>query len=307
MPNGLFRAFDPDIYYIKTKDRDSFIMKTKVSWKHFFLLNLGSLLMAVGVYFFKFPNNFSFGGVTGLAVIISKLFAIMPGDFSFIANMTLLGIGFLFLGKSFAAQTAYTSILVSALISMFEHFLPLSGPLTDDALLELIFAIALPAAGSAILFNIGASSGGTDVIAMLLKKYTSINIGNALLATDALLVVGSFLIFDVKTGLFSVLGLTVKSFLVDSIIENINLCKYFNVVCTEKGPICDFIVNDLHRSATVCEATGAFTGTHKYIVFTVLNRMEAVKLRNYIRTADPSAFILITNTSEIIGKGFHSI
>ena len=282
-------------------------MNTKFSSKNFLLLNLGAFLMAIGVYFFKFPNNFSFGGVTGLAVIISKLFPITPGDFSFIANMALLVIGLFFLGKTFAVQTAYTSIVVSFAISTLERILPLTGPLTDDPLLELVFAIALPAAGSAILFNIGASSGGTDVIAMLLKKYTSINIGNALLATDAILVIGSFLVFDVKTGLFSVLGLTVKSFLVDSIIENINLCKYFNVVCTEKGPICDFIVNDLHRSATVCEATGAFTGTHKYIVFTVLNRMEAVKLRNFIRTADPSAFILITNTSEIIGKGFHSV
>ena len=282
-------------------------MNTKFSSKNFLLLNLGAFLMAIGVYFFKFPNNFSFGGVTGLAVIISKLFPITPGDFSFIANMALLVIGLFFLGKTFAVQTAYTSIVVSFAISTLERILPLTGPLTDDPLLELVFAIALPAAGSAILFNIGASSGGTDVIAMLLKKYTSINIGNALLATDAILVIGSFLVFDVKTGLFSVLGLTVKSFLVDSIIENINLCKYFNVVCTEKGPICDFIVNDLHRSATVCEATGAFTGTHKYIVFTVLNRMEAVKLRNFIRTTDPSAFILITNTSEIIGKGFHSV
>lgn len=282
-------------------------MDSKFSTKNFLLLNLGTFLMAIGVYFFKFPNNFSFGGITGLAVIISKLFTITPGDFSFAANMTLLVIGLFFLGKKFAVQTAYTSIVLSVTISLLERAVPLYGPLTDDALLELVFAIALPAAGSAILFNIGASSGGTDVIAMLLKKYTSINIGNALLATDAILVIGSFLVFDVKTGLFSVLGLTVKSFLVDSIIENINLCKYFNVVCSNKEPICDFIVNDLHRSATVCEATGAFTGSHKYIVFTVLNRMEAIKLRNYIRTADPTAFILITNTSEIIGKGFHSV
>lgn len=282
-------------------------METKFSAKHFLLLTFGTFLSATGIYFFKFPNNFSFGGVTGLAVIINKLFPISAGDFSFVANMTLLVIGFFILGKKFAAQTAYTSTLLSVSISVLERVVPLNGPLTDDPLLELIFAIALPAAGSAILFNIGASSGGTDVIAMLLKKFTSINIGNALLATDAILVLGSFLVFDIKTGLFSVLGLTVKSFLVDTIIENINLCKYFNVVCTESDPICDFIVNDLHRSATVCEATGAFSGTHKYIVFTVLNRMEAIKLRNYIRTADPTAFILITNTSEIIGKGFHSV
>lgn len=275
--------------------------------KEFFLLTFSTIIMAVGVYFFKFPNNFTFGGVTGLAVLIGKVFTLSAGDYTFIINMVLLLVGLIFLGKSFAAKTAYTSILLSVAISALERIFPLQHPLTNEPLLELVFAITLPAFGSAILFNIGASSGGTDIIAMLLKKYTSINIGNALLATDVLITAFSFLIFDVQTGLFSLLGLTIKSLLVDSVIESINMCKYFNVVCKEPEPICDFIVNTLHRSATICEAKGAFTQNQKYIVFTVLNRQEAVKLRMFIKATDSTAFILITNTSEIIGKGFHTV
>ncbi|MSS64437.1 YitT family protein [Velocimicrobium porci] len=282
-------------------------MITKNSLKEFWLMTFSTLIMAVGIYFFKFPNNFTFGGVTGLAVLIGNVFSLSAGDYTFIINMALLIIGLIFLGKGFAAKTAYTSILLSVTISGFERLVPLKQPLTDEPLLELVFAIALPAFGSAILFNIGASSGGTDVIAMLLKKYTSINIGNALLVTDILITLCSFFIFDVKTGLFSVLGLTIKSLLVDSVIESINLCKYFNVVCKEPEPICDFIVNELNRSATICEAEGAFSHGHKYIVFTVLNRQEAIKLRMFIKSTDPTAFILITNTSEIIGKGFHNV
>ena len=148
----------------------------------------GELVMAVGIYFFKFSNNFTFGGITGLAVLVAKSGAISAGDFSFVANMVLLIIGFFVLGRKFAAKTAYSSILLSVALSGLERICPLSHPLTDQPLLELIFAIALPSIGSAVLFNIGASSGGTDIIALILKKYTSVNIGTALFFADLLAV-----------------------------------------------------------------------------------------------------------------------
>lgn len=276
-------------------------------FKNFLIMTLSTLLMAVGVYFFKFPNNFTFGGVTGYAPLVAKTGVMSAGDFSFVANMVLLVIGLIFLGREFATKTAYTSILLSVTISTLERVMPLTEPLTNEPILELVFAIALPAIGSAILFNMNASSGGTDVIAMLFKKYTSVNIGNALIASDVIVVILAFLIFDIKTALFSLLGLTIKAFMVDGVIEGINLCKYFNIVCDHPEPICDFIVNELNRSATISECTGAFSGGQKYIVFAVMGRSEAVRLRNYIRSIDEHAFILITNTSEIVGKGFHSI
>lgn len=279
----------------------------KISLKDFWWLTFSTLLIAVGIYFFKFPNNFTFGGVTGLAVLVAKTGWISAGDFTFIVNMILLFIGFLFFGKRFGIKTAYTSTLLSVSLSVLERIFPLEGPLTDEPLLELCFAIALPAIGSAILFNMEASSGGTDILAMLLKKYTSIDIGKGVFLSDLVIcIIGCFL-FDIKTGLFSFLGLTIKSFMVDTVIESMNRCKYFNVVCNKQAEICDYIVHDLCRSATYCEAKGAFTGQHRFIIFTVLTPHEAVRLRNYIKSVDSSAFILISNTSEIIGKGFHSI
>ena len=279
--------------------------KTKI--KEFLLLTFSTLLIAVGIYFFKFPNNFTFGGVTGLAVLVAKTGLINASDFTFIINMVLLLMGFLVFGRKFGIKTTYTSILLSLSLSLLERIYPMNAPFTDEPMLELCFAIALPALGSAILFNIGASSGGTDIIAMVLKKYTNVNIGKGLLLSDLLITAAGCFVFDIKTGLFSFLGLTIKSFMVDGVIESINLCKYFNVVCNKPEPICDYIVHELNRSATVCEAKGAFTGKHKYIVFTVMGRHEAVLLRTYIRQIDPDAFILISSTSEIVGKGFHSI
>ena len=274
--------------------------------KNFALLTGSTLLIAIGTYFFKFTNNFTFGGITGLAVLVAKSGFISAGDFNFIVNMLLLLLGFLILGKNFAAKTAYCSILLSVALSLLERICPMDGPLTDQPMLELAFAIALPALGSAVLFNIGSSSGGTDIIAMILKKYTSIDIGKALLATDFLIALAGCFVFGIETGLYSFLGLAVRSSMVDGFIESLNLSKYFIVVCSTPEPICHFINDELHRSATIVDAKGAFSGEQKYLVLTVLNRFQAVRLRNYIKTEAPDAFLLISNTSEIIGKGFHS-
>lgn len=271
------------------------------------MMTAATFIMAVGIYFFKFTNNFTFGGITGLAVLVAKSGIISASDFSFVANMLLLLLGAVILGRKFVAKTAYCSVLLSVLLSGFERVWPMSHPFTDEPLLEVVFAIVLPAFGSAILFNIGASSGGTDIVAMILRKYSSIDIGRALMLSDVAVTVAGFFVFNVEVGLYSCLGLAFRSVLVDSFIESLNLSKYFNVFCSRPDVICDFIVHELNRSATICEGHGAFTGAQKHIIFTALNRHQAVLLRNFIRKEDPSAFILISNTSEIIGKGFHSV
>ena len=280
-------------------------MKSKL--KNFSLLTISTLIMAVGIYFFKFANNFTFGGITGIAVLVAKFLPISASDFSFVVNILLLIIGWIVLGKSFAEKTAYSTILLSVSLSLLERIYPMSHPLTNEPLLELIFAILLPALGSAILFNIGASSGGTDVIAMILKKYTSVDIGKGLMISDLIFTLAGFLVFNVKTGLYSLIGLIMRSALIDNFIESFNRSKYFHVVTSNATCICDFIQNDLQRGATIVNATGAFTGDDKYIILTVLSPSQAVKLRNFIKEHDPKAFLLVSNTSEIIGKGFHSV
>ena len=263
--------------------------------------------MAVGIYFFKFPNNFTFGGVTGLAVVVSQVMPISPSTVNFIVNLVLLLLGFLFLGKGFGVRTVYSSMLLSVALSGMEYLWPLDKPLTDDPLLELIFAIVLPGLGSAILFNIGASSGGTDVVAMILKKFTSVNIGNALLLSDLLITLSAFFIFDIKTFLFSMLGLFSKSLVIDNVIESINLCKFFSIVTSKPNQICKFIIEDLKRSSTVLDGEGAYSHQDRKVVLTAVRRGEAVRLRQKCKEIDPHSFMFITNTSEIIGKGFHSV
>ncbi len=278
--------------------------KKQILWEYI-LLSFGTALVALGNYFFKFPNNFSTGGVTGLAVLLSSLFPNASSSvISAVINTLFLLLGFLILKRGFGVRTIYCSLLFSTLLYGLEWLIPLDHPLSDQKLLELFFAVILPAFGSAIIFNLQGSTGGTDILAMILKKYTNLDIGIALMYVDVLIVLSTFLVFDVETGLFSTLGLILKSVVVDSVIESLNRRKSFILVTACPKEVCAFITHKLNRSATFWEAQGAYSQQEKWVVLTALSRTQAVVLRRYLRELDPHAFMLITNSSEIFGKGF---
>lgn len=283
-------------------------MDTKKSFigfiKEYTLLTIASVLMIISTWLFKYPNNFTFGGITGLSIVLSKIFEVSASTLNLAMNIILLVIGFMVLGKVFAGKTLYVTILSTVGLSFLDTVAPIEEPLTDEPVIELLFAVAIPAVASAILFNMDASSGGTDIVAMLLKKYTTMEIGTAIFAVDILITISAFLVFDFETGLYSVTGLFAKTLIMDGAIENMNLCKYFTIITTNPKPICDFIHNELHRSATIYKAEGAYSHTEKNIVLVVLKRSQAVRLRRFIKDVEPTAFMMITNSSEIIGKGF---
>ena len=278
---------------------------SKEQVKEYAMLTLGTTLMAIGIYFFKFPNHFSTGGVSGIAIILATYLPnLSPGALVFMINQVLLVAGFFLFGRSFGLRTAYASILMSGMIWLLEVMLPLGKPLTTQPLLELVFSVALPAVGSAILFNLQASSGGTDIVAMILKKHSTVNIGNCLLCVDFVITLAACFAFGIETGLFSMLGLMAKAVIVDTVLENIKIHKCFQIITTKPDDIIAFVVKNIGRGATALKGEGAYTHENKTVILTVVNRSQALKLRQFAKEVDPSCFILITNTGEIIGKGF---
>ena len=274
--------------------------------RQYVLITLSISIMTVGVYFFKFPNNFVFGGVTGTAALVAKLTPMSASAFSSAANIVLLVVGFIFLGREFAMTTGYASLVMSAELMVLEKVCPLSGPLSDQPMLDLIFAIALPAIASALLFNVGASSGGTDVIALIVEKYTHIHsIAAALFLTDLSMVVAACFVFDLYTALYSFVGLTVKSLVIDAVLEKIKMCKAILIVCDEKDPICDFVMRKLVRGATYTPCFGAYTNKPHYIIYTTLTRHEADLLQDFIHKEHLNAFMSMLSTTEVFGKGFN--
>ena len=250
------------------------------SARQFVIMTLGTVLLTAGVYFFKIPNGFSTGGVSGIGTI---------------------------LGSITGAKTVYCSMLFSALTWILEDVFPMSAPFTDDSFLELIYAMLLTSIGAAMIFNSNASSGGTDIVALILKKYTRTDVGRALLAADFTVAAASFFVFSVKIGLYSMLGLFMKAFLVDSVIESLNSCKYFVVITTHGEEIAQYILKEIHHGATVTDAVGGYTHEKKQMVHTVCKRIEAIKLRAKVVSIDPHAFVIVSTSSDIIGRGFRSV
>ena len=277
---------------------------TRESLVNFGLLTLSSLLIVLGTWLFKYPNNFTFGGITGLSIVLSKALGVSASSLNLIMNIILIVIGIIVLGRDFAGKTIYVCVLSTVGISIMDKLFPILEPITNEPMLEFIFAVGVPGVASAILFNMDASSGGTDIAAMIVQKYSTLEIGSAIFVVDLIIAVSAFFVFDFQTGLFSITGLLAKTLVIDSAIENFNLCKYFTIVTTNPEPICEYIQQSLHRSATIYKAEGAYSHKEKSIILTVMKRSQAVRLRRHVKTVDPSAFIMITNSSEIIGKGF---
>ena len=270
----------------------------------YIIITFAVVLMDVGIYVFKFPNNFSFGGVSGMAVVFSHFIPMTSAQINLVINLILLVIGFVILGRDFGVKTAYVTVVSSLLLNVFEKAFPMDRALTGNIMLELCFAILLPAIAAALLFFENASGGGTDIIAMIIKKYSTMNISTALLLCDLLIVVMAFFDFDTLTGLCSILGLMAKTLVIDKVIERMKLNKFFTIVCDYPEPICDFITEELGHTATTYHAEGAYSHTPRTVILTVVDVNQAILLQRFIKKNEPTAFSTVTKSSEIIGKGF---
>lgn len=275
---------------------------------HFLLLNAGLLIYALTLNFFFTPNHFVFGGTTGLSIILASLFpGVEVSVFMWVSNAVLVALGCVFLGRSVMGWTIYSSFALSLFCSIFEWLCPVTAPLTTDPLLELCFAVLLPAFASGLIFNIGASTGGTEIVAMILQKYFGFEIGRALLLSDLGIVLWAAWLFGPATGLYCILGLAARCTVVDTAIESLNLRKVCTVISCKPAEVREFILHTLNRAATEQQVTGAYTHENKTSIVVVLTRHQAMQLRDFLRHTDPSAFLTIVSSSEIIGKGFRSI
>jgi len=268
------------------------------------LITVGCLALVIGNYFFKFPNNFVFGGVTGIAVLVADVTPLSVATINLVLNALLLILAFLLLGGKFGLKTFYATALMTVSFSVLETVAPMPAPFTDQIMLEFFIAILLTAVGSAILFHCEASGGGTDILAMILKKYTGAEIGIMVFISDIIIVMASFLVFDIETALFSSFGLLVKALVIDNSIARINQAKMVNIICDHPQPICDFILKTLDKGATVLKAEGAFSHHEKFVIMSVMKNKHEIKLRRFLKEHEPCAFVWVSHSSNIFGKGF---
>lgn len=269
---------------------------------------VGALFIAIGLYFFWAPSDLAAGGVSGLSIIVKSLLPSVPiGIIMFILDMIMFMIGFAMLGKSFGVRSLICSISVSGIMTIMEWIWPNWSAISEDQIILLLFGAFFIALGQAIVFNVDASSGGTDIIAKIITKYTHLNIGTALMIADMVVVLLATSIFGLEKGLYAALGVIIVTNLIDYIIEGFNVQKYIVVIPSsrENGEtINQYILNELDRGTTIYSAEGGYSGKEKMVITTVMDRKQFVELKNKIMTVDSTAFMTVQNMHEVVGEGF---
>ena len=299
----------------------AFLTKEKLFTKRWFvdygLISVGSFIMAVGFVFFITPHKIVPGGIYGLGIIVYYMtigMALWPdgfpiGLFNLLVNIPLTYFGIKLLGSRFGTKTIYgfvsSSIFMDGITWMREIG---DAPLVNDVLLSCIFGGVLTGIGLGLIFKARATSGGSDIIAMVITRYTRIPIGQMLIWVDSAIVLVALAAFkDWQIPLYSMIVIYITGRAVDLILEGANYNKALIIISDKHEDIRDKIINDLARGGTYLKGTGMYTNTEKNIIFTVVSRREVAVLEDHINQIDPQAFITIMDASEILGEGFQSL
>ena len=217
-------------------------------------------------------------------------------------NAALLVVGFLVIGKEFGAKTIYTSIMLPVFLFVFEHVAPNNKSFTDDILLDTITYILVVSVGLAMLFNANASSGGLDIAAKVLSKFTHIEIGKAMTITGMCVAISSILVYDTKVVVLSILGTYANGIVIDNFISGFNRRKRVCILTDRYEEVLDFIGNTLHRGVTLYTATGGYDKKVRTEIQTILTQNEYGKLLEHMHEEDMKAFVTVSTVNEVIGE-----
>lgn len=269
---------------------------------------LGSLAVAIGIYYFWAPAQFAAGGISGLAIVIQSLMPKVPISFIvFGLDILMFLIGFIVLGASFGVKSITSSISIALTMRLFEMVTPEVPMLSGDHLVILIFGSLFISFGQAVIFNQEASSGGTDIIAKIISKYAHINIATSLLIADMAVVLLAISIFGIEKGLYAALGVLMTTTMIDYFISGFSVEKYVVIIPTNEEVtelVSKYILDILERGATKYQAEGAYSKANKIVITTVVDRRQFILLKQYVSEIDPSAFVTVQNLHEVMGEGF---
>jgi len=281
------------------------------------LIIIGSFILAAGFVYFITPYKIVPGGVYGISIVIHYMtkgvFDFAPeglpiGTMALIMNVPLTIIGIRLLGPKFGVKTIVGFILSSVFIDLLTFFWGDVPLVTDDALLSSIFGGVLVGFGLGLIFKAKATSGGSDIVAMIIAKYTRLPLGQLLIIVDSVIVLFGLAVFrDWKIPLYSWIVIFITGKVIDMVLEGISYDKTLFIVSDKFEEIRDRIINDLNRGGTYIPGKGMYNGADKTIIFTVVNRREMALLEEYISQIDPEAFVTVIEAKEILGYGFKSL
>ena len=256
-------------------------------------------IVAAAVYFFLVPSHASVSSISGLGIVLSNFVLLPLSAITMVLNTVLLIIGFFTCGKEFGAKTVYTSVMLSVFLGLYERLFPDAGSMTGSQELDVLCYILVVSIGLSILFNRNASSGGLDIVAMIMNKYLHMELGKAMSLSGMCVALSAALVYDKKTVVLSILGTYFNGIVLDHFIFDNSIKRRVCIITEKEEALRQFIINDLHSGATMYEAIGAYNFEKHNEIITIVDKGEYQKLMNFINREDPKAFVTIYNVSSV--------
>lgn len=273
--------------------------------RRFLLITFGVFLVSLGIYYLWIPATVAPGGVTSIMVVVQTIFPNLDVSQSITAiNVVLVIIGFIVFGRGFGGYTTYSSLLLSGLTILYENVFPLKEPLVDSILLATIFGGVVVGIGLGIVFNENASTGGTDIIAKIVTKFSALQISKSVFVTDAFFTIIAISQIGIEKGLYSIIGIYASTVAMEMATEGIKNKIELKIISNKFDEINTYLNKEIGRGTTIFMAEGGFSSNEKKMIYTVLSRSEYIKAREYIEMTDPSAFVIISSVNEVVGEGF---
>ena len=299
----------------------------------YLLLILGSALFAVGDVMFVNPYLMAPGGTYGLSNVLNTVWPWKIAFYAICMDIPLLIIGTLILGPKFGVKTVVSTLLIFAFTFLLEsvwgynpvihdgaivanpiegrnmvEILNNGGWFVPDYFLNTVVAGLIYGVAIGLIFRSGATSGGSDIISMILHKYTKISLGTLVLIVDSCITLTTFIAFgDIRLPIYSIILIFIESKVIDLVVEGIKSYKTAFIVTDKLDEVKDYILNDMHRGGTCITGEGLYNGTERKMIYVTMERADFVKLRANLRRLDPMAFVNVIESSEIMGKGFKAL
>lgn len=287
---------------------------TKTTIKQWIYIFVGAFLISAAFVLFINPYKIVPGGVYGAGVVFHYLFpSIQVGTFGLMLDVPLLLISFLLFGGKFGAKTIAAALSIPVIMDSMTYMIGenaetmLSGTinLTNDVLLACLFGGVIMGLGLSCILKSHATSGGTDIIAMIVSKYMKMPISRALMIVDSVVVLfGLIVLGDWKVPLYSLVTIFVTTKVIDFILEGGSNDKLLFILSEKHKDIRDYILNDMGRGGTIIKSAGMYTDAPKEMIFVVISRSEMPSLQDMVRKTDPAAFVIVVNAHETLGDGF---
>ena len=277
------------------------VIKQKIRVKELIEFIIGCFLVALAFNLFMSPNNLVAGGVSGFSLILKHFFGLNPSTIISVANILLIILSFLVLGKEKTKMTILGSILFPIFVSLTEHLSTYISFKESEMILIAVFGGVLQGLGAGLIFRAGYSTGGTDILNMIVSKIFKISLGNSMFFTDGTIIVIGAFVFGFNHLMYSLIILYLISTLTDKVVLGISDSKAFYIITSKEKEVKDFVINELKHGVTEFNAKGGYNSENQTVLMSVIPTREYYKLKEGIHNIDKNAFFVAMDSYEVKG------